>query len=141
MSDELVTLAQERADEVERLWRDLTAADGTIDQLRTELAQQDQDLKTAREDVLRLTAERDTARAEVQRLLAERDQPKSQPKGREVGRFGLDGHYLDAMEPMRTTDEGIWREAIMTLLPSYPPQKAAEHADGVLAEYRKRWLR
>ena len=79
--------------------------------------------------------------AVVERRKAERDQMATHPRGREVGRFGLDGHYLDAMEPMPTADEGIWREAIMTLLPSYPPQKAAEHADYVLAEYRKRWPR
>lgn len=106
----------------------------------------------ARAEVERLTAERDTARAEVQRLIAERDQPESRQRGREVGRFGLDGHYLYAMEPARPNgqgildswrpdDETIWREAIMTLLPSYPVPKAAEHADGVLAEYRKRWPR
>ena len=159
MSDiEQMTAERDEAQaEVERLWRDLTAADGTIDRLRTELAEQDQDLKTAREDVLRLmterntaraeverlTSERDTARAEVQRLIAERDQPESRPKGREVGRFGLDGHYLDyeALKPARPSDEDIWREAFITMLPSYPWEKAAKQSDGVLAEYRKRWPR
>jgi peptidoglycan hydrolase CwlO-like protein len=156
--EDVLRLTAERDEaqaEVEQLWRDLTAADGTIDRLRTELAQQDHDLQTAREDVLRLTsehdaaqaeverltAERDMARAEVRRLIAERDQPESRPKGREVGRFGLDGHYLAAMEPTRLIDEDIWREAFMTLLPSYPWEKAAAHADSALAEYRKRWPR
>lgn len=41
----------------------------------------------------------------------------------------------------RPTDEDFWREAFMTLLPSYPWEKAAEHADRALAEYRKRWPR
>lgn len=41
----------------------------------------------------------------------------------------------------RPSDEDFWREAFMTLLPSYPWEKAAEHADRALAEYRKRWPR
>ena len=97
--------------------------------------------KRLRAEVERLTAERDQARAEVRRLIAERDQPESRPKGRERGRFGLDGHYLYDMEPARPSDEDIWREAFMTLLPSYPWEKAAAHADSALAEYRKRWPR
>lgn len=87
------------------------------------------------------TSERDEARAEVERLRAERDQMATHPRGREVGRFGLDGHYLDAMEPERPTDEDIWREAFITMLPSFPWEKAAEKSDCVLVEYRKRWPR
>ena len=95
----------------------------------------------ARAEVERLTAERDTARAEVQRLIAERDQPESRPKGREVGRFGLDGHYLNAMEPTRPTDEDIWREAFMRQLHDDHVPNWATTADLALAEYRKRWPR
>ena len=120
--------------EVEQLWRDLTAADGTIDGLRTELAEQDCKLETAQAEVERL-------KAEVKRQKAERDQMATHPRGREVGRFGLDGHYLDAMEPERPTDEDIWREAFITMLPSFPWEKAAEKSDCVLVEYRKRWPR
>lgn len=114
-----------------------------FERLRTELVEQDNELDAAREDVLRLTSERDMARAEVQRLIAERDQTATHPKGREVGRFGLDGHYLDAMEPARPSDEDIWREAFMVLLrkTSYAWERASEEADRVLAEYRKRWPR
>ncbi len=79
--------------------------------------------------------------AVVERLKAERDQMATHPRGRDVGRFGLDGHYLDAMEPTRPTDEDIWREAFITMLPSYPWEKAAEKSDCVLVEYRKRWPR
>lgn len=94
-------------------------------------------------EVERLTAERDAAQAEVERLIAERDQSESRPKGREVGRFGLDGHYLDAMQPTRPSDEDIWREAFMVLLrkTSYAWERASEEADRVLAQYRKRWPR
>lgn len=92
-------------------------------------------------DIERLIA--GAALNEIERLQAEGDQTATHPKGREVGRFGLDGHYLDyeALKPTRPTDEDIWREAFMTLLPSYPWEKAAEHADRALAEYRKRWPR
>lgn len=95
----------------------------------------------AQAEVERLTVERDTARAEVRRLIAERDQPESRGKGREVGRFGLDGHYLYAMEPARPSDEDIWREAFMVLLRNYYPEIADAKADSVLALYRKRWPR
>ncbi len=79
--------------------------------------------------------------AEVKRLKAERDQMATHPREREVGRYGFDGHYIDAMEPTRLTDEDIWREAFITMLPSFPWEKAAEKSDRVLAEYRKRWPR
>ena len=39
----------------------------------------------------------------------------------------------------RPTDEDIWRDALLVLLPSYPYDKAAVLADRVLAEYRYRW--
>ena len=92
-------------------------------------------------DIKRLIAERDAARAEVRRLIAERDQPESRPRGREVGRFGLDGHYLDAMEPTRPSDEDIWREAFMNLLIKMNDDLARLEADRALTTYRKRWPR
>lgn len=98
--------------------------------------------KLARE-VERLTSERNAAQAEGERLKTERDQTETRPRGREVGRFGWDGHYIDyrAMEPTRPSDEDIWREAFITMLPSFPWEKAAEKSDCVLVEYRKRWPR
>lgn len=96
----------------------------------------------AQAEVERLTAERDTARAEVRRLIAERDQPESRPKGREVGRFGLDGHYLNAMEPTRPSDEDIWREIFLQCISDYiTGDRRVMIADTMLAEYRKRWPR
>lgn len=41
----------------------------------------------------------------------------------------------------RPTDEDVWREAFITMLPSYPWEKAVAQADGVLDAYRKRWPR
>lgn len=123
-------------------WDDLlTFTHQAIDAAGVEQLMRERD--EARAEVERLTAERDTARAEVRRLIAERDQPESRLMGREVGRFGLDGHYLDyeALKPTRPSDEDIWREAFITMLPSYPWEKAAKQSDGVLAEYRKRWPR
>jgi len=97
---------------------------------------------SARRRAEKATAERDEARAEVQRLIAERDQAESGPKGREVGRFGLDGHYLDAMEPARPSDEDIWREVFLRCVSEYiTGDKRVIIADTMLAEYRKRWPR
>lgn len=94
-------------------------------------------------DIERLIAERDAARAEVERLRANGQGmfDSSRPKGREVGRFGLDGHYLDAMEPARPTSEEIWREAYMILLQNYSTEIAGGEADLALAEYLERWPR
>jgi hypothetical protein len=77
-------------------------------------------LKKLAREVERLATERDEARAEVERLRA-------------------NGQAL--LDTSRPTDEDIWREAFITMLPSYPWEKAAEQSDCVLVEYRKRWPR
>ena len=111
----------------------------------------------------RVMAERDAAQAEVERLTVRLehaqarivpplphadesaqqacDQMATYPRGREVGRFGLDGHYLDAMEPTRPTDEDIWREAYMMAMQRGGVFDRITVADLALAEYRKRWPR
>lgn len=129
------------ANDPDWIFRDTEMMSGPEEAWREENHRLRRERNDARAEVERLTAERDEARAEVRRLIAERDQPESRPKGREVGRFGLDGHYLNAMEPTRPSDEDIWREAFMTMLPNYPWDKAPEQSDRVLAEYRKRWPR
>ena len=78
---------------------------------------------------------------EEKRLKAERDQMATHPRGREVGRYGFDGHYIDAMEPERPSDEDIWREGFMRCLNDVAAEDWQEQADLVLATYRKRWPR
>ena len=75
----------------------------------------------------RVTAERDAAQVEVERLRAE------------VERLQANGQAM--LDTSRATDEDIWREAFITMLPSFPWEKAAEKSDCVLVEYRKRWPR
>ena len=95
-----------------------------------------------RAEVERLTAERDAAQAEVQRLITERDQTANRPKGREVGRVGLDYAYSNAIPPPRPTDEDIWREVFFRCVSEYiTGEKRVIIADTMLAEYRKRWPR
>ena len=79
---------------------------------------------------------------EVERLITERDQRANRPKGREVGRVGLDYAYSNAIPPPRPTDEDIWREVFLRCLSEYiTGEKRVIMADNLLAEYRKRWPR
>ena len=122
-ADHVGCLVKKLAREVERLTAERDAAQVEVDRLRTTLAWAD---------------------ATIYRLQAERDQTATIPKGREVGRFGLDGHYLDyeALKPTRPTDEDIWREVFLRCVSEYiTGEKRVIVADSMLAEYRKRWPR
>ena len=111
---------------------------GYIASLTTELAETREQLARVQaqyNDFARVTAntigqhqrERDEARQQVYRLQ------------QACGDTGGNGRGM--LDPSRPTDEDIWREAFITMLPSYPWEKAAEKSDCVLAEYRKRWPR
>ena len=86
-------------------------------------------------------AERDAAQAEVERLTAERDQTANRPKGREVGRVGLDHAYINAIPPPRPTDEDIWREVFVRHVFDHDIEKLMGAADLALSLYRTRWPR